>query len=135
MVEEEEVHNDETSVKEEESDTTLLPARKLRTPSSIPAPYVFTPWVPPFSASRRMDSGSYIVTHDPAVQGSAGGKEIIKRYDGIGKDGFIEPKDPRAGYSKDAKSKVKGMMKQRTGLYELQYEVSVCRNMADGIVG
>jgi hypothetical protein len=87
-------------------------------------PYVPKPYVPPPCTVRRPGIGNYIVLHDPAIHGSKGGKEIRKRYDGSLGDAIVVPVDPRLAMSEEARRKGRGSAKQRTGLYEISYEVS-----------
>lgn len=94
--------------------------------STSPPPYIPPPYVPPASTRRRSGIGNFLVLHDPAAQGSKGGKEVIKRYDGKMGEDEVKVEDPRLQISEEVRQRGRGSAKQRTGFHELEYEVSEC---------
>ena len=93
-------------------------------PSSPDPPYIPAPYLPPPSVHRRPGLGNFVVLHDPATHGSKTDKAVIKRFDGVIDGAEVNVQDPRLKLPEEARRKGRGSAKSRTGLYELEYEVS-----------
>lgn len=71
--------------------------------------------------------GNFMFLHDPAVHGSKGGKEVVKRYDGGSGVDEAKVEDPRLQMPVDVRQRGRGSAKQRSTFHELEYEVSASK--------
>ncbi|WWC70852.1 uncharacterized protein I206_104804 [Kwoniella pini CBS 10737] len=98
----------------EDQDVDMESGQAPQTPPSPPTsptpPYIPPPYIPPACVKPRPGLGNFLVV----------GKE--KRLDGMLYDQPVEVFDPRLKLTKEQLHKGRGVMKNRAGFYEVEYE-------------